>query len=1183
MADTTEGMPWKFLSDGAVQSSDQDKFGVHTTYAKVLYHIAKACETPFSVALYSGWGTGKTSICNLVQRQSASDPTVHYVYLDVWKYSNEPLKRWILLETHRALTDQGAIPDYKFGGRSLQSHLEFEESWEDHDRLSVNFVAIRWLGLGVVVFFCAFFASLLFSPKASFAGHILTTVAAFLATGWAAAFLFEAVVKELFKSLSGLVFDRKVRHVSAQPAFSAEKFGEIFRDMILQATSTPGSKGKRIIFVFDNLDRCSEAVAVETIGVIKTYLDEPGCVYIIPCDETALLKHISKSYTSQDGDGGQKYAREFLNKFFQTTLRLPIAPDFDIETFLDQQLGVAGMSDLPADARDVLVLGYLGQTPRQIKRVLNDLTAFRSLAVQAENQGLVETGALTSNLPLLTKMSVISVEWPSFLALLAEDPELWSDLNRKISTREMIDDARVATGLRSFLHATKHVSSDADIRPFIYLKRVDYERDQALATAVQNNLRKGESKEFLDLLTAAKSPSEQEDIVRIATDQTRRWLDARPPRDIFLKNSASVLLKAAGMVTCSRSLELTVFNLVEYVMGAAKANDLAEVFSLPDLFAFSPTINTVQKERCLEEIANLFDPTGPLGKNYLQYWGQFLDHESQLSASLRSKLASCLEARYTREESDALQLLFEASQRRSNASDAVLAWLALPSTLALVASKLTFLNDELDEQRFSVLTKFQSQMEEPAKSAVAEAIARTVNGTRTRNFDPQAKSAIGLLYRLFSVSLKPPYLNVVAAALVEQVTSQGNVALKAPWLAPLIVIRKAMSAEVQATIDGLYQPFLQDAPDPAALVQLLTALTPNVTARLLTIPESLAAVKMQAQRLEARLGTANAPPDRERILNRFPAASVVAALGIFDEALPWDLALFPNVVARGKRENVDDEILRKQIGAFVDQFLKGRCSAHIGALDQLLAVAKDGPELLDEAVARGLSECYLEILGLNVEKYFSELRFLGTKLSNQNRLWLAKELVSRFLLPRQPQWVQILQKVTEDLVADENLFSDKGLVDNLMDIAFEAARVSPSEASSVLVSLLPHLEAERARGYTDEAQDRLIALESLGVPVPISQMEPYLAMLKNVGLVLGGALPQKLATFCDRMLGPAKPEGERAAVLTFLRDTGLSFTNVSLAERVLELVPEEDSLADLSRKAIAQSGATEREQSDEGA
>ena len=500
----------------------------------------------------------------------------------------------------------------------------------------------------------------------------------------------------------------------------------------------------------------------------------------------------------------------------------------------------------------------------------------------------------------------------------------------------------------------------------------------------------------------------------------------------------------------------------------------------------------------------------------------------------------------------------------------VLAWVASPSSLALVASKLTFLKDELDAQRRSVLTKFQLQMEDPAKSAVAEAIAQTVQGSRTRSFDAQARSAIELLYSLFSVSLVLPYLNVISAALVEQVTSQGNLALKAPWLSPLVVIRGALSAEVQSTIDGLYRPHLQDSPDPAGLVQLLTALTPSVAARLLSIPENIAAIKMQAQRLEARLGVANAPPDRERILNCFPAARLVAALGVFDEARTWDLALFPNVVARGRSEKVGEEILRKQIGTFVDQFLKGKCSAHIGALDQLLAVLKDGSELLDEAVARGLSECYLEILGLNVEKYFSELRFLGTKLSKQNRLWLAKELVSRFLIPRQPQWVLVLQKVTEDLVADENLSSDKALVNDLMDIAFEAARVSPSEASSILVALLPHLETERARAYTDEAQDRLIALESSGVP--ISQMEPYLTMLKSVGSLLEGVLPQKLTTFCDRMLGPAKPEDERNTVIAFLRDAGLSLKDVSLAERVVELVKPEDTLAEMARNAIAERG-----------
>jgi hypothetical protein len=51
--DAPANIPWKFLSDNAVQDGAQDKFGVHSAYAKVLYHIAKTCDTPFSIALYS--------------------------------------------------------------------------------------------------------------------------------------------------------------------------------------------------------------------------------------------------------------------------------------------------------------------------------------------------------------------------------------------------------------------------------------------------------------------------------------------------------------------------------------------------------------------------------------------------------------------------------------------------------------------------------------------------------------------------------------------------------------------------------------------------------------------------------------------------------------------------------------------------------------------------------------------------------------------------------------------------------------------------------------------------------------------------------------------------------------------------------------------------------------------------
>lgn len=381
------------------------------------------------------------------------------------------------------------------------------------------------------------------------------------------------------------------------------------------------------------------------------------------------------------------------------------------------------------------------------------------------------------------------------------------------------------------------MSSDADVRPFIYLKRINYERDQALATAVENHLRKGESKEFLDLLAAAESPSEQEGIVRIATDLTSRWLDAHPPRDIFLKNSGSVLLKAAGRVTGIRSLELAVSNLLEHVRKTASALDLVEVFSLPDLFAFRPTIATAQKEKCLERIVGLVDANAPLGRDYPQRtWGQFLDHESQLSDDLRLKLRPSLESGYRLSESTTLELLVEASRRKTTANGSEFGWVVSPPVLEVMAGRLTFLDDEADGHRISVLTAFRSKMDRPAKDLTADAIVKSVQGARTRNFDTKAKAAVEFLSELAPEILEQPNLDTIAALLIEQVTAQGNYQLKVPWRAALVNIRGRLSAGVQASVDNLYRPLLQDPTDPAALVQILTGLTPPVCARLLAIP-----------------------------------------------------------------------------------------------------------------------------------------------------------------------------------------------------------------------------------------------------------------------------------------------------------------------------------------------------------
>src|SRR5258707_68007 len=113
MADDKAHLRWNLLADEEVKRKADDAFGVHTAYAELLLQIARDCPTPFSIGLYSGWGTGKTSIVRLLQELVEGGKTkfLTLVYLDVWKYSSDPLKRWILLETERQLEDQGIVTD----------------------------------------------------------------------------------------------------------------------------------------------------------------------------------------------------------------------------------------------------------------------------------------------------------------------------------------------------------------------------------------------------------------------------------------------------------------------------------------------------------------------------------------------------------------------------------------------------------------------------------------------------------------------------------------------------------------------------------------------------------------------------------------------------------------------------------------------------------------------------------------------------------------------------------------------------------------------------------------------------------------------------------------------------------------------------------------------------------------
>ena len=317
----------RLLPDDPLASDGEDIFRVHTSYARALANIIESSPSPFAIGLYGTWGSGKTSIMNLTQ-PLVEGKGHRWVYLDVWKYSRDPVRRWVLSQMETQL----GLDDYTYEDRSLQSHLEFEEELETKlhpfefiPRLTKGWqqILLASVALAVVVT-----AGLIVSGQV-----LLGTIIGALSL---------AVV--VSQGLATLGINQKTKHVRSLPAVSADKFGAIFADMAKKGIGE--DQEGRIIIVFDNLDRCPEDAAVDTLSAIKTFLDVPNCIYLVPCDEEALTTHILKSYKSYDesdeeGPEAREFAREYLRKFFQLTLRLPEVLHVDYERFVDAQVKAA--------------------------------------------------------------------------------------------------------------------------------------------------------------------------------------------------------------------------------------------------------------------------------------------------------------------------------------------------------------------------------------------------------------------------------------------------------------------------------------------------------------------------------------------------------------------------------------------------------------------------------------------------------------------------------------------------------------------------------------------------------------------------------------------------------------------------------------------------------------------------
>lgn len=344
-------MFWKKSSsviDKPVTLSDQDKFGI-SRYEKALKLFIEEAETPLTIALQGEWGSGKTSLMNLLRDHlcEADNASFYPVWINTWQHS-------IMSDPESAIVCILQSIIYQLGnatGKTAEEKKQLVSPIIDQ--------AFKIAGVGA----------------ANIVGKWLLGVSN---TGSE----FKAAL-DSFKAQSSVAEtgDSKI-------AEFRKKIADLINDILDdEKKNQHGRKG--FLFFIDDLDRIDPPVAVQILELLKNIFDLEHCIYILAIDYDVVVKGLKPKF----GELNDKNAREFRS-FFDKIIQLPFSMpvgSYQIDNFLIDVLGRIGyltdeeMKDEELKKNLSEMAGYsVGKNPRSLKRLTNILSLIRLMTKEIE-------------------------------------------------------------------------------------------------------------------------------------------------------------------------------------------------------------------------------------------------------------------------------------------------------------------------------------------------------------------------------------------------------------------------------------------------------------------------------------------------------------------------------------------------------------------------------------------------------------------------------------------------------------------------------------------------------------------------------------------------------------------------------------------------------------------------------
>ena len=404
------------FGDNPITDAGHDWLG-RTAICAVLTDLLhrESLDLPLTIGVYGDWGSGKTSILQLVRAQLHSQELG--IWFNAWAYAQQQDALWrALLLTIIACFRNPAFQDQLLNQRTLEALLadtqldaptlrkklneqltRLETSlyrskvYRQHEGFELNMQTATLLAVR---------AALRMVPAVG--SELAKTLENALAEG--------QDVKDLFSLLNVREREELREHVQSIEQFKAE-----FQQLIHRFVTTTG---RRLVIFIDDLDRCLPEQAISVLESIKIFFDSIdgsplNCIFVLGMDRRVVEEGMRIRY----GVSGEATvnARSYLDKIIQIPFSIPPLSREQIEHFAARWCA----THQPALSHcTALIATGVAANPRSVKRTLNILALLHDLRKVAQQDISPDT------LSILTKVVVIQTSYDDVYHQIAQNADL---------------------------------------------------------------------------------------------------------------------------------------------------------------------------------------------------------------------------------------------------------------------------------------------------------------------------------------------------------------------------------------------------------------------------------------------------------------------------------------------------------------------------------------------------------------------------------------------------------------------------------------------------------------------------------------------------------------------------------------------------------------------------------------